>query len=141
MVRACGLLAALALLAAPLAAAPIPKSLKKEAAAKANDIVGLWASTPGGNTGWWFGEDGKAGTGNPREVGCKAIYRVDPTQTPKHMDWSQDEGKTWYLAIYEIENDVLKINFGSNNTGKRPTVIGPNTGSQFETGILNRDWK
>ena len=131
--------AVVALLLVPvLVAAPVPKSVKKKA--DENDIVGLWASTRGGTTGWWFGEDGKAGTGNPVQVGCKAIYKVDPTQSPKHLDWSQDEGKTWYLAIYEIEDDVLKINFGSSGTGKRPTAIGPNLGSQFETGILNRDF-
>ncbi len=121
-----------------LVAAPVPKSVKKKD--DATDIVGLWASTRGGNTGWWFAEDGKAGTGNPVQVGCKAIYKVDATQSPRHLDWSQDEGKTWYLAIYEIENDVLRINFGTNNTGKRPTAIGPNLGSQFETGIRNPDF-
>ena len=120
-------------------AAPVPKSLKKQP--DGTDIVGLWASTPGGTTGWWFGADGNAGTGNPRQVACAAIYKVDATQTPKHLDWSQDGGKSWYLAIYEIENDVLKINFGGGGSGKRPTVIGPNTGFQFETGTLNRDWK
>jgi len=128
-----------ALLIAPaLVAAPVPKSVKKKD--DATDIVGLWASTRGGTTGWWFGEDGKAGTGNPVQVGCAAIYKVDATQTPKQLDWSQDNGKTWYLAIYEIENDVLRINFGTGGSGKRPTVIGPNTGSQFETGILNPDF-
>ena len=121
-------------------AAPVPKSLKKNGA-DGSEIVGLWATTPGGTTGWWFGADGNAGTGNPRQVGCKAIYKVDATQTPKHLDWSQDGGKTWYLAVYEIENDVLRINFGGGGSGKRPTVIGPNTGTQFETGTLNRDWK
>mgnify|MGYP007071110456 CR=1 FL=1 len=126
------------LLVPTLVAAPVPKSVKKKD--DATDIVGLWASTRGGTTGWWFGEDGKAGTGNPVQVGCAAIYKVDATQTPRHLDWSQDNGKTWYLAIYEIENDVLRINFGSNNTGKRPTLIGPNTGSQFETGIRNPDF-
>ena len=120
-------------------AAPVPKSLKKKP--DGGDIVGLWATTPGGTTGWWFGADGNAGTGNPRQVGCAAIYKVDATQTPKHLDWSQDGGKSWYLAIYEIENDVLKINFGPGGSGKRPTVIGPNTGFQYETGTLNRDWK
>lgn len=121
-------------------AAPVPKSLKKNVN-DGSDIVGLWASTRGGTTGWWFAEDGKAGTGNPRQVGCAAVYKVDATQSPKHMDWSQDGGKTWYLAIYEIEDDVIRINFGTHNSGKRPTVIGPNTGTQFETGILNRDFK
>lgn len=120
-------------------AAPVPKSLKKQP--DGAEVVGLWASSPGGTTGWWFAADGNAGTGNPRQVGCKAIYKVDATQTPKHLDWSQDGGRSWYLAVYEIENDVIRINFGSGGSGKRPTVIGPNTGSQFETGTLNRDWK
>ncbi len=127
------------LLFAPvLVAAPVPKSVKKKD--DSAEIVGLWASTRGGTTGWWFGEDGKAGTGNPVQVGCKAIYKVDATQSPKHLDWSQDEGKSWYLAIYEIENDVLRINFGGGGSGKRPAVIGPNQGSQFETGIRNPDF-
>ncbi len=128
-----------ALLVAPLlVAAPVPKTVKKKD--EGADIVGLWASTRGGTTGWWFGEDGKAGTGNPVQVGCKAVYKVDATQTPKHLDWSQDEGKTWYLAVYEIENDVLRINFGSSGSGKRPTAVGPNQGSQFETGTRNPDF-
>ena len=125
------------LLFAPvLVAAPVPKSVKKKD--DSAEIVGLWASTRGGTTGWWFGEDGKAGTGNPVQVGCKAIYKVDATQSPKHLDWSQDEGKSWYLAIYEIENDVIRINFGGGGNGVRPTEIGPNKGSQFETGTRKK---
>lgn len=129
---------AFALLAGVAPAAPVPKELKKKETEA--DIVGLWASRPGGTTGWWFGPDGNAGTGNPQQVACKAIYKTDPTQSPKHLDWSQDGGKTWHLAVYEIENDVLKINFGAGGSGVRPAAVGPNLGSQYETGTLNRDW-
>ena len=123
----------LTLLAAPLVAAPVPKSLKKPSAE--SEIVGLWCTAPGGSTGWYFRPDGTAGLGDPAtNSGCKAVYRVDASQSPKHLDWSQDEGKTWYLGVYEIENDVLRINFGSCNTGVRPPAVGPNLGSQHETG-------
>lgn len=123
-----------------LVAAPVPKSLKKQA--DGSEIVGLWASKPGGNSGWYFNADGSAGVGVPGAPGgCIAVYKVDVTQSPKHLDWSQDGGKTWYYAIYDIESDVIRINFGSGNSGKRPTVLGPNTGTQFETGTLNREFK
>jgi hypothetical protein len=130
----------LLLSAAPLVAAPVPKGLKKQA--DGSDIVGLWAKTPGGTSGWYFNPDGSAGCGTPGVPGgCVAVYKVDATQTPKHLDWSQDGGKTWHLAVYEIEGDVLRINFGGGNTGQRPTAIGPNTGFQFETGTRNPDRK
>lgn len=130
-----------ALLVAPvLVAAPVPKSVKKKD--DGGDIIGLWVNRPGQTSGWYFHEDGSAGCGTPGVPGgCVAVYKVDATQTPKHLDWSQDGGKTWHLAIYEIENDVLKINFGSGGSGMRPTAIGPNLGSQFETGTRNPDYK
>jgi hypothetical protein len=121
-------------------AAPVPKSLRKQA--DVADIVGLWVKQPGDKTGWYFNADGSAGLGDPvSRSGCQAVYTVDLTQTPKHLNWSQDGGRSWYLAVYEIENDVLRINFGSGGSGARPTQIGPNTGSQFETGTRSPNYR
>ena len=126
-------LAALALLAGTTAAAPVPKAIKRKPADGA-EIVGLWVTRPADTTGWVFRGDGTAGVGDPVNPSCKAIYKLDPAQTPKHLDWSQDGGKTWYLGIYEVDGDVLKINFGGGGSGIRPTVLGPNTGFQWVTG-------
>lgn len=124
---------ALLVVAAAATAAPVPKSIKRKPA-NGSDIVGLWVNHPGETSGWVFREDGTAGVGDPANPACKAIYKVDPTQTPKHLDWSQDGGKSWYLGIYEVDGDVLKINFGGGGSGVRPTVLGPNTGFQWVTG-------
>lgn len=128
-------LALAALVAAALVApaAPVPKAIKQKPVDGA-DIVGLWVTQPNDTSGWVFRDDGTAGVGDPANPSCKAIYKVDGTQTPKHLDWSQDGGKSWYLGIYEVEGDVLKINFGGGGSGVRPTVLGPNVGFQWVTG-------
>jgi uncharacterized protein (TIGR03067 family) len=128
---------ALLVAASPAGAAPVPKSVKRKPVDGA-DIVGLWVSRPGDNHGWLFRDDGTAGVGDPANPSCKAIYKVDPTQTPKHLDWSQDGGKSWYLGIYEVDGDVLKINFGGGGSGVRPTALGPNTGFQWVTGTRQK---
>ncbi len=126
-------LLALALFAFPLLAAPVPKGMKKPPAVD-DEVFGFWANSPGGTSGWLFNSDGTGGCGDRNNPSCQAVIRVDATQTPKHLDWSQDGGKSWYLGVYEIDGDTLKLNFGGGSTGVRPTAIGPNTGAQWVTG-------
>ncbi len=111
-----------------LMAEPIPKIMKM---VTKPSIVGNWSNTPGTNSGWVFRADGTAGAGTFNNPGCKALYKVDTTQEPAHIDWSQDGGNTWYLGCYKIDGDNLQISFGSSSAGVRPQSVDKNNGHQF----------
>lgn len=121
--------------AAVAVAAPVPKAVKKKG--DADLIVGEWVDSPGAQSVWLFREDGTAGVGDPVNPACKAVYKIDPNQTPKHLDWSQDGGRTWYLGVYELDGDSLKISFGGGNSGTRPPTVDKNNTFQF-VGVTRR---
>jgi uncharacterized protein (TIGR03067 family) len=112
----------LALVALPLAAAPVPKTKEQPDAAL---IVGAWHDGRDGECAYWhFEADGVAGTGakkNPKG----ALYRLDPSK--KQFDWSQNGGKTWFLGVYELDGDTLKIALGQGGTGQRPESVDDQT--------------
>ena len=114
MCHAVRTLSLFALLALPLAAAPVPKP------PPANPIEGTWHDGTEGESGYWhFGKDGVAGVGekkNPQD--CK--YRIGPSKDPKQIEWSHNGGKTWFLGIYEVDGDSLKLAFGRGGVNERP---------------------
>ena len=113
-------------------AAPVPKALKKNN--DAVSILGVWDDKNPGGQIWFFNSDGTGGAGEPTKSSCPAIYKIDPTQSPKQLDWSQDGGKTWNLSVYELDGDALKINFGVGGTGIRPEKVAPPSQCVFMSG-------
>lgn len=115
LARTCGFLVLAAL---PLVAAPVPKQKTD-----ADRIVGVWHDGREGEAAYWhFDADGVAGTGakkNPQN----AKYRIDPLKDPKQFDWSHNGGKTWFLGVYELDGDNLKIALGRGGTGERPESV------------------
>lgn len=109
-----------ALVALPLAAAPVPKKKTTDVEL----IQGLWNDGRGGDTAHWHflanGEGGFGAKKNPQA----AKYRLDTTTDPKQFDWSQNGGKTWFLGIYELDGDTLKIALAQGGTGERPDEFG-----------------
>ena len=123
---------ALLLLAASLVAAPVPKALKRPR--DEDRIVGIWVRNPGETAGFAIYDDGSCdtGVGTTKKDRPPGRYKLDTTQSPKHIDWSPDGGQTWFLGVYELDGDSLRFNFGDRGSGVRPKVLGPNTGFQWE---------
>jgi uncharacterized protein (TIGR03067 family) len=115
--------------AVPAVAAPVPKGIKR--AGDEHRIVGVWVEANNPKGVWFFNADGTAGVGEPDQPGLRAIYKVDSTHSPPHFDWSQDGGKTWYLDVYELDGDVLKMSAGVGGSGVRPTTVDPKNGFQW----------
>lgn len=110
-------------------AAPVPKVVKKQT--DAERIVGVWVEANDPKSVWFFNADGTAGTGDPANPACKAVYKMDEKQSPPHLDWSQDEGKSWYLDVYELDGDTLKMSCGGGGSGMRPATVDPKNGNQW----------
>ena len=68
----------------------------------------------------------------------KATYKLDPTQKPPTIDWTDERGKT-LKGIYQLEGDTLKICISEK--GNRPKEF--KTDAATETGlvVLRRDKK
>jgi uncharacterized protein (TIGR03067 family) len=112
---------ALASLTASVAvAAPVPKSAKNQNRDKA-ELVGEWLEPADKARVWWFKEDGTAGGGDLKNPSRRGVYRIDPTASPKTLDWSDDEGQTWQLGVFGIENGVLTVNIAAGSKDPRPT--------------------
>jgi uncharacterized protein (TIGR03067 family) len=108
--RPIGPLALLALMAVPLAAAPVPKSLKPKADAKR--IVGTWK--PGeGRTDWYrFDADGTMTrwVADQPHGPSSYTYTIDPTACPKQMTWTvKGEEAPFYRCVYELDGDRLMV--------------------------------
>ena len=55
-----------------------------------------------------------------REMAC--TYKIDPEQSPKHLDVTSDEHAVAILGIYETKGDELKICMRKESSDKgRPT--------------------
>ena len=114
------------LVASLLVAAPVPKALKK--ARDEDRIIGVWVEADTPSSLWFFNADGTCGVGEPTAPALNAVYRMDSTQTPPHLDWSQNDGKTWYLDVYELDGDTLKMSSGPGGSGVRPPTVDPKNG-------------
>jgi len=114
----------LALTAAALVAAPVPKVAKKQDDAKA--LEGRWESVTvdigGGeraDTDWWLEvKDGKLSTGRGGSNGYMSrAIKLDPDASPKHLDIDDLSGK-FLLSIYKLEDDTLTWCESSSTTNR-----------------------
>lgn len=112
----------LASVSAAVVAAPIPKQLKKQMRDR-EEILGEWLEPSEHARIWWFKADGTAGGGDLKNPNRNGLYRIDPSTSPKSLDWSDDGGRTWQLGVYSIERDVLEVNIGVNATDLRPVSL------------------
>ena len=109
-----------ALTATLVVAAPVPKQLKKDERAA---LIGDWEEPADKARIWWFKEDGSAGGGDVSNPNRRGIFRIDASTDPKQLDWSTDNGKTWQLGLYSIENDTLKVNISRDAKAPRPETL------------------
>jgi uncharacterized protein (TIGR03067 family) len=102
---------AVLILALPIAAAPIPKSLKKK---PNGTIIGTWRVSDSQTETWIFREDGTAGYGHSAtEFSGKAVFTFDESVNPHEISWTQDGNAGVNLGIYLFEDDQLKMNFSA----------------------------
>lgn len=106
--------------AAVVVAAPVPKQLKKDERAA---LVGDWEEPADKKRAWWFKDDGTAGGGDLPNPSRRGTYRIDASTNPKQLDWSTDNGKTWQLGVYSIENNTLKVNIAKDANAPRPDSL------------------
>jgi uncharacterized protein (TIGR03067 family) len=125
-----------ALIAAVVVAAPVPKQLKK---GDHGAILGEWYEPADKARMWYFNEDGTAGGGDLPEPKRKGQYKIDPNTTPKSLDWSDDGGKTWQLGVYSIEDGVLTVNIGRESKDPRPTSLDENARTYKITAARKKD--
>lgn len=115
------------LLVVPLAAAPVPKPLKKLEDTKA--IVGRWegdylgnkAGIGGNQYQFRFGADGTCGIVSGKggqESQCE--YTLDPAQSPKRMKWLNGPQKAEWRCVYELDGDTLRVCFVNPGTDIPP---------------------
>lgn len=113
-------------LPAVLAAAPVPKAVKKVDDAKA--LEGRWESVtvdtgggPRADTTWWLEvKDGKLSTGSGGSTGYVGrATKLDPDASPKHLDIDDLSGQ-FILSIYKLDDDTLTW-CESSSTTKRAT--------------------
>ena len=72
-----------------------------------------------------------AGNTSPdKEEDCP--YKVDATQSPKHLEFTPPKEEKPVVGIYELSGDTLKICFRhASSTGGRPTEFRTTPESQF----------
>jgi uncharacterized protein (TIGR03067 family) len=56
-----------------------------------------------------FGADGTVVQKEKGEPEKKNTYRVDPSKTPREMDFFYPDGKPNILAVYELDGDTLRF--------------------------------
>jgi uncharacterized protein (TIGR03067 family) len=142
LARQCYIVAVLTLLVAGHQtaswAAPVPKEKGK---ADAELILGTWElvtreAAPRGQTNGIHRElhrEGKAiiiHTSTNRRI--DAIYKIDPTKSPKEWDWKLGESGAEFLGIYELDGDTLKLAIVSKGT-PRPTKMEATPGVSLST--------
>jgi uncharacterized protein (TIGR03067 family) len=109
-VRTHVLLALLAQLVPPLAAAPVPKVVRPKG--DAERIVGTW-SPDGGKAQWFrFDADGTQTAWRAEYRHSPNVYTVtlDPTASPKRMTWTaKGETDPSSQCVYELDGDRLRV--------------------------------
>ncbi len=125
--------AVVAVMAASVSAAPVPKELKKS-----GSLDGLWEITAMETFGLsqpvvkqhWRIEGDKitveqsVPNGAPRVRPAIAI-KVDATATPKSLDYNTARVRATRLAIYEVDGDSLRILMAGTGRAERPKEMKP----------------
>jgi hypothetical protein len=104
------LLAAL-LFAGFVAAAPVPKAVKKKDDKEL--IVGTWKPANKGTCWYQFNADGTMQTWHGQGKGSPLdwTWTLDPNAAPKRMKLTRAVGSGVYDCLYELDDDALKIAF------------------------------
>ncbi len=129
-----------ALLAASVVAAPVPKTIKK--ADDLQQMEGLWQvetvdegkgpkpPPPGWEGFYWRVTEGKLHTGTPKSKGyVGAGMTLDQTQSPRHLDVTT--GGSTCLYIYELDGDTLKTIHSSTGQPRPTAFAGGQVGTTF----------
>jgi uncharacterized protein (TIGR03067 family) len=94
-------------------------------------------------TGKRVAKDGETTITLRGEVFFKARFKIDPSKTPKTIDYDMTEGPTTgktHLGIYERDGDTVKFCFGAPGQ-ERPTDFTSKEGSQRTLSVWKRDAK
>ena len=123
---------ALVLLAttATLTAAPVPKDFKKTDDKVA--LVGLWKVnrlTINGRADqnlhthtFGFDAEGNCHTLFGQNARSDWTFTLDPTASPKRMNWVAKGGGSKWVCVYEVAGDTLKVGFVAQNVEPPATV-------------------
>jgi uncharacterized protein (TIGR03067 family) len=124
-------LAALALPAAAIVAAPALKDRKKD---DAELIVGVWSQESlslrgqepmGAQRGTFrFDKDGTCAITNANTQFPVSRYTLDPASSPRRMKWLNGTERAEWQCLYELEGDTLKVAFVDQGT-EAPKKIEP----------------
>ena len=115
------------------AAAPIPKTLRKDVPDDRAKLVGTWEMVTISTESGTVGIDGGLELRVPDEHG-KAVYAIGglpettcvitmiPNDSPKSLDWTFDDsgGPVAYQCVYELSDSKLVIVRRLTNTDDRP---------------------
>ncbi len=137
-------LAAFLLTAAPLSAAPVPKSLRKAAP---DTIVGEWREVKADADGrptdaltgytWRFDADGTAAVVWPNGNVIPAAYKLDELTAPVGYDWTLTSGGHHFVGVCEVKDGVLRT--VTAHAGKpRPTELTPAPNVEYRTYVRSR---
>jgi uncharacterized protein (TIGR03067 family) len=92
-------------------------------------------------TGKRTAKDGETSIMIGGQLYMKAKYSVDPSKTPKTIDYMMTEGPTkgkTHLGIYELNGDTLKFCFAAPGQ-ERPSEFTAPAGSQRTVSVWKRD--
>jgi uncharacterized protein (TIGR03067 family) len=95
------------------------------------------------STGKRVAKDGETTITMGGQVYFKAKFTIDPTKTPKAIDYAMMEGPTkgqTHLGIYELDGDTVKFCFAAPGQA-RPTDFTAKQGSQRTLSVWKRDKK
>lgn len=128
--------AAILILCADLAAAPVPKELKRRP--DAERMQGVWIIQP--QLRWYFNGDKlySGGTNTTDNLGTEYGIVLRPELIPAQMDIAQN-GRTICTGIYKFEGESLHITYV--HIGQRPTDFAPAPGRSIHVLIRSPEAK
>jgi uncharacterized protein (TIGR03067 family) len=107
---------------------------------EANGVSLPWETV---QTGKRVAKDGETTITIGGQLYFKAKFSIDPTKTPKAIDYAMTAGPTkgkTHLGIYELDGDTVKFCFAAPGK-ERPTEFTAPEGSQRTLSVWKRDRK